>query len=156
MVFNQKMIGRFGLSIVALLLSIGCSDSSKLDRVPVTGSVTLNGSPLEAATILFRPGTGRSGRGKIENGRIVSTGTYDIDDGIVPGKHKIAIQPIPDIPINQANLMAGESNDAMPQPPKRPSRSVRIPAKYASFERSGITAEITNGENELTIELTSK
>lgn len=147
---------RFGLTIVALVICSGCADSNKLDRVPVTGRVTLDGNPLEEATILFRPETGRSGRGKIENGIIVSTGTYDIDDGVVPGNHKIAIQPIPDIPINPAGLIDGDPSQARPQRPRRENRSVRIPSKYGNFDRSGLTAEITNGDNELTIELTSK
>lgn len=158
MTIDCHLSNRFWLFATLSLIATGCGGSDRLSRVPVTGTVKLDGNPLEKGTILFRPSTGRSGRGKIENGKIVSVGTYNIDDGIVPGQHKVAIQPIPDLPTTTFSLMDPEPQAERPrsQPKKPKKRSARIPSKYGSFDRSGLTADISDTDNELTFELTSQ
>lgn len=138
---------------------IGCGGSDQLARAPVTGKVTLDGHPISEATILFRPEVGRAGTGRIENGVIVEASTYGINDGIVLGTHKVAIQPIPDDP-PPAPSRIQEENDTLISSPvhnPRPSREkAQIPAKYQDFDQSGLTADIKENESELTLELTSK
>lgn len=146
---------------IAVSAVIGCGSSDHLDRAQVTGTVTLDGKPLEAARILFRPEQGRAGRGEIKDGQIVNTATYELDDGIVLGKHKIAIQPVPEVAPITLDLMAeegprGRPAGGLPKGPGKKKSSVKIPPKYQRMDRSGLTAEITDGDNELTIELTSK
>jgi hypothetical protein len=153
-------------SAVLLASTIGCGGGSDhLPRGQVTGKVTLNGEPVSAATILFRPETGRAGRGKVENGVIVDASTYGGNDGIVLGSHKIAVQPIPEVaPVTTSRMdespISGKSVQPLPsyakdmsQPKAKP---VDIPAKYQDPDRSGLTAEITDDGNELSLELTKE
>jgi hypothetical protein len=148
------------LFVVSFLSSslLGCGGSDHLALAPVTGKVTLDGKPVSEGTILFRPDMGRAGRGKIENGAIVEASTYGINDGIVLGTHKIAIQPIPDIPPPAPSRVQGIDT---PTPAYmlnlRPaSAKVAIPAKYQDVDQSGLTFEIKDDDNELNIELTSQ
>ena len=155
------------LMMLASLLvpASGCGDGDQLPRAQVTGKVTVDGEPLPAATILFRPDSGRAGRGKVENGVIVEASTYGINDGIVLGRHKLAIQAIPDVaPVIGSRIEEPtDSGRSVQTPPSyAPTRSqqkgktVAIPKKYQDPEQSGLTAEITDDGNELSLELTKE
>lgn len=149
--------------LVCLVAPIcGCGGSDQMECAQVTGSVTLDGEPLPTATILFRPDFGRAGRGKIENGIIVESSTYGINDGIVLGKHRIAVQAIPEVvPVTGSRIEepVGSGRTIQPPPSYAPSRSkartntVVIPKKYQDPEQSGLTAEITADGNELNLQL---
>jgi hypothetical protein len=153
--------------VVAFALSavIGCGGSDHLPLAPVTGTVMLDGQPLPEGRILFRPDAGRAGRGKVENGVIVQAATYGINDGLVLGRHKIAIQPIPEVERVAASTATGSSADGETKVP-RPSyiqglreqqaKAAEIPVKYQDVDGSGLTAEITEDGNELTLELTTE
>lgn len=152
-------------AVVALSAVLGCGNSGQLETAPVTGTVTLDGKPLEAGTILFRPEAGRAGRGKIENGRIVEASTYGINDGIVLGVHKVGIQPIPDIAPVTISRMEDPTDPASnsrqlpsyaPSPRAAQAPAAPIPAKYHDPDRSGLTAEIRDDSNELQLELSSR
>ena len=153
--------------VAALAVLAGCGgDSGKLPRAEVTGTVTVDGNPVNVGTIIFRPDSGRAGRGRIENGEIIETSTYGVDDGIVLGNHKIGIQPI----TRQLKPAESRMEDSGTNSRKNDRRfvpefsastdqvltSVRIPAKYRYPDRSGLTAEIVDGTNELVLELRSK
>jgi len=145
---------------IALIAVVGCGNSDHLDRAQVTGTVTLDGKPLEAARILFRPAQGRAGRGEIKEGQIVNTATYELDDGIVLGQHTIAIQPVPEVAPITLDLLAeegpgGRPAGGAPKGPRKKKPTVKIPAKYRRMDQSGLSAEITSGENELNLVLTS-
>jgi hypothetical protein len=145
--------------VVLFLTLLGCGGSDQLARAPVTGNVTLDGDPVSEATILFRPEVGRAGTGKIENGEIVAASTYGINDGIVLGTHKVAIQPIPSDPPPAPSRIQGDNITPIPSPVEnqRPPRAtVDIPAKYRDIDRSGLTIEIKEDGNELSLELTSQ
>ncbi len=89
MTFNRHrlrgmiLIGWFG----AALLS-GCGGSD-VGRVGVSGTVTLDGQPLESGAILFLPkGAGPSAGTQIENGRFsIARG-----DGPSPGDYRVEIR----------------------------------------------------------------
>ncbi|RIK84334.1 MAG: hypothetical protein DCC67_04995 [Planctomycetota bacterium] len=152
-------------AIIALSMIVGCDHSGRLDTAEVTGTVTLDGQPLSAGTILFRPESGRAGRGKVENGRIVEASTYGINDGIVLGEHKIAIQPIPDIaPVTVSRMEdptdrvhnARQLPSYAPGGPRKRAQAAPIPAKYHDPDQSGLTANIDEDGEELLLKLTSR
>lgn len=161
---RRRVYNKLTILAVIVASSIGCGGSGdQLPRAQVTGTVTLNGEPVPAATILFRPASGRAGRGKVENGVIVEASTYGINDGIVLGTHKIAVQPIPDVaPITASRMDEPTTPGKRAQPlpsyaaELRPARAnpADIPAKYQDPDRSGLSAEITEDDHELTLELT--
>lgn len=76
------------LALPALCLA-GCSDG--LNLVPVTGTVTLDGLPLEGASVVFRPEQGRLSSGKTDaEGRYTLRYT-DEKAGALPGEHTVQI-----------------------------------------------------------------
>ena len=156
---------RFAICSVFFSALLGCGRSDQLALAPVTGKVTLDGQTVNEGTILFRPDSGRAGRAKIENGVIVEASTYGINDGIVLGTHRIAVQPIPEVEraaklIAQAPPATGENKTSSPSYVQNlgevRAEAAQIPTKYQDVDRSGLTFEIKENENELTLELTSK
>ncbi|MEQ8211285.1 MAG: hypothetical protein RH917_15770 [Lacipirellulaceae bacterium] len=165
MEFAKSYLKYFSLFVLGAS-SLGCSGSDQLERGEVTGMVTLDGKPLDSGRIIFRPVKGRAGRGEVRDGKIISTGTYDMDDGIVLGTHKIAVQPIvKDAPIT-IDRMAEEVDDEKPKKRRSrvekpsyaalPSTNVKIPRRYHNPDTSGFTKEIVAGENTLELKLTSQ
>jgi len=74
-----------------LLLASGCSNA-----VPtVTGTVRVDGEPLEKGSIRFVPvddqGEVASGRGP-GGGGTIKGGKYQVDQGLTPGKYRVEIQ----------------------------------------------------------------
>ena len=84
-----SQILRFALSFL-VLLSIGCGGRNGID---VSGTVTLDGSPLTEGRIRFvsigDTGGGTAGA-KIENGQFV----FGPDDGLVAGTYRVEISSV--------------------------------------------------------------
>ncbi len=93
---------RLIMSICVCLFSlstIGCgggsSDVDRLETVPVKGTLKLDGQPFGPATVELH-GADPSAKTKIASGQADDTGsfvlgTYDKDDGVVPGKYKVLV-----------------------------------------------------------------
>jgi len=81
----------------------------------ITGSVTLDGVPLEGGTVEFIDESGKTFKGSIEKGR------YSLSE-VPPGKFKITIKA------------GDQSNDKTPgeNAQQRTSRRVRHPCRIAS------------------------
>jgi len=92
----MRSIIRRAFSLMALAFSIsmvfGCGDGPTL--VPVSGKVTLDGQPLEGATLSFMPEPGNpvSTAGSDVTGPQGNfTMTYNGRAGLTPGKYKVMI-----------------------------------------------------------------
>ena len=87
-IFSVVLRGRcIGVLILVLFLS-GCSSN---DRLGVSGTIAVNGKPIESGAISFRPAPGNSGSssgGQIRQGRFQLTAQR----GLVPGKYLVAVQ----------------------------------------------------------------
>ncbi len=128
------------LAVIVLAVS-GCQQS---DTVMVTGTVTMNGQPIEKAEVVFHPKKG----GRFASGVTDAQGHFSLStakpgDGAVPGEY-------------MATLGEYYPPDAPPSPPKGggflPSR---FPTKYADPSKSPVTVTVERGKkNELTIEVT--
>lgn len=139
-----------------LLLNAGCGDG-RPTLVPVTGTVTLNGQPVDGALVGFEPqGIEGYNRPSIATtdaqGKFV-VGTYDKADGMPKGSYKVSVlkkDPIGKLPEN----FNTEDTAANPQPVKY---QWTVPQKYSSTADSGLTVEVTSdGLNPSTIALTGE
>jgi hypothetical protein len=86
-------IRRLPLTGLALLVAAsGCGGS--LTPVPVSGTVTLDGKPVEGATVTFHA-VGNDKEGKPATGETDKTGTFRLRtgtaDGARPGEYKVVI-----------------------------------------------------------------
>jgi hypothetical protein len=148
------------LATLGLVTICGCGGSDQLPLAPVTGKVTVDGQPLQEGQLLFRPAIGRAGRGRVENGVIVEASTYGVNDGLVLGKHKVAIQPIPDVekvaPTNSPSGGQGKGPSYVQNLREARTKAATIPIKYQDVDGSGLEVEIQDDDNELTLELSSR
>ena len=131
-----------GLLILLGPVLCGCGGGG-LDRLPVAGSVTLDGNPLADGSITFIPtGEGVTAGGKIADGQ------YEIprSDGPVPGSHQVRIN---------ASEPTGETIIDPAGDIEVPQMRSLIPPKYNV--QSELTAEVTaDGPNRFDFELSSQ
>lgn len=142
------MTTRFSLasSLAVSVLLLGCGGGTKEDpnrpaRTKVSGKVTLQGAPVEGATITLRPVQGNHSALALTDasGRYV-LGTFDKSDGVVPGEYEVTVtklapgtggsQPSPDDPNYNPNVK--------PEPPKH-----LLPEKYADPKTSNLKASVS-------------
>src|SRR5690606_8439845 len=123
-----------------IFLLCGCGESDTLKRVPVSGTVTLDGEPLPKGEIVFRPasGAGTTDGGQIENG------SFSIE--VTPGSKSVEITAWREIPGSHEQLESGESGS---------SREQYVPPEYN--EKTTLTADIPESglDSPLTFELTT-
>jgi len=93
-----------GVCVCAMLLVAGCGPS-RPKVAKVTGTVTMNGKPVEGATVAFFPQnevTPGVGGGRMASGVTDAQGkfklmTFEPGDGAVLGKHKVTVTLCQDI-----------------------------------------------------------
>jgi hypothetical protein len=151
-----------------MLLTIAGCNKSRLDTVPITGIVTLDGTPVDKATVVFAPaeGGGQAASGVTDASGRYSLTTVDPNDGALPGKYTVmisktdappsatdqAVKPgmTEDEKIKAAYDARDKAGDAEPE------FKDQLPAKYKTGA-GGFTADVSKGgKTEFNWELTSK
>ncbi len=150
----RKRAARWLLAAVvaALAGSSGCGSGDDLPRQAISGTVTLDGQPLDKGLIQFFPAA------EMENalaaGAMIEGGSYSIpqSEGLVPGNYKVMISSEG----GDMKAAPGESTEAGAMPGLGPLHPPdRIPAKYNSA--TTLTANVTaEGPNEFKFDLKSK
>jgi hypothetical protein len=138
----MQRLARYGWLFAALALwgvVLGCGSGAKspIPLKKVTGSVTIDGQPLEAGTITFMPVTGtNSSTGEIVQGKFTLS-TFSKDDGAPAGDYKVAVM-------------------AWATPPEMGVEGVpAIPKHYFDANTSGLTATVSeDAKQEIPIALT--
>jgi len=141
------------MSALVLCCSLSaCSSSDRTKTHPVSGEVTLDGTPVKEGKIIFESSAARPASGRIVEGKILDVTTYEVGDGIPLGPHKVAvfITQAPGTAVKTKN--PGEN----PQVDYMGGKSL-IPARYNNPETSGFTAEVTpTGKNHFEFSLLSR
>ncbi|MCR9115702.1 MAG: hypothetical protein NXI22_01995 [bacterium] len=132
---------RFPIALILILpllaFIVGCGSGRVApDRFQVTGTVTLDGAPLEKGTITFTSPEDQK-KGILSSGEIIN-GKYDIQ--VTPGKKQVKIN---------ARVVTGPVNEMGEEPTKE-----IIPAKYNS--KTTLEAEIPKAAHNADFELKSK
>jgi hypothetical protein len=149
-------VGIFLIVPMALAAPVGCVVEADSDRhLPITGTVTYNGSPVKMGTIHFLPMEegGSPATGAIANGEIKDVFTRKRGDGIKSGKYQITITPY-----DKAFLESGAKRDANGPDPLEVAKAVDnfkapIPLRYSNSRESGLTAEFSPSHRTLHLEL---
>jgi hypothetical protein len=129
--------------VAALALALGCADNSK--TAAVSGTVTLDGEPIESGSINFFPvegTTGPSAGGTIENGH------YSVprEKGVVIGRNRVELQ---------GNMKTGRKvPSAIPGEKERDELVSAFPPEYSSDSK--LVREINPGSNIINFDLSSK
>lgn len=149
------------LLLTILFISIGftaCSGTSedkwtkqRPKTYPVAGTINFDGEPLEGATIVFRP-TGEQPQAAV--GRSNAEGefqlrTFQDGDGAIAGDHSVSITCV-----KTEGPPAGANLDEVNVVIKEVSL---IPEKYGDFKKSGLSAKVSQDEeNIFTFDLENK
>jgi hypothetical protein len=129
---ERRLTARLAAAACALTLAVtGCGDSSGLKLVPVIGKVTVDGQPVKAGTLSFRPDSAKGNKSVHEPyGTIDAAGNYmlftDKKGGAPVGWYKVAI--FAGEPVEVGNLSGQARWFANPN--------------YASADTSGLTVEV--------------
>lgn len=149
---------RWGLLILLLGATSGCGDGTPTVKTEhVRGVVTLDGSPVEGATVTFTPVVG--GSGSAANGYTDAKGEYELTllspgagmkavmgGGTLPGEYQVSV----------IKSVAGEVADPTRGQSQAPKLTYVVPKKYNNVRTSGLTATVEVGSNDVPLELVSK
>lgn len=126
---------------IGFLPCLGCG-SGRPTCIPVTGTVSYRGQPVEDAGVAFIPTQGRQASGKTnEQGRFILT-TFSSGDGALLGEYVVCIAKT--IPNSQGKADSPYSNET----------SV-LPSCYAKPAQSSLRASVTvAGPNNFHFDLT--
>lgn len=130
------------LTLVTGLTGCGSKETGPtLEKVvPVSGTLTYQGKPLENYQVSFIPTDGRRPAvGNTDATGKFTLGTNDLADGAPPGKHKVAVTFAPPVTDDSATGSPIEDPALLPKP------KVAIPSKYGNPETSGLEQEVPNG-----------
>jgi hypothetical protein len=120
------------LVFLACLSIAGCGDS-RPKRVPVAGTVLIDGVPLTMGSVMFVHPDSRPSAGMIDSNGHFYLSCYEPGDGAVIGKHQVKVTACQAINDRSARWLA--------------------PKKYADTNSSGIEVEVTEAKDDVTINL---
>ncbi len=139
------------LCSIALAAIAGCSDGGdKYDRLPFSGTVTLDGQPLASGYVIFVPKSGQP----TQSTAMISGGKFEVpkNAGTVAGKYTVAI-------FAGAGASTGSAEPGTPEAEAemaaQKNKGERVPRKYNID--SILTVEIEPGkDNVFPFDLTTK
>jgi len=125
------------------LLLFGCGGDDRPTLVPVEGEITLNGEPLDGASIAFFPDSGnqiqRGSKATSSSGKF-TVGTYGKNDGIPVGKYKVTVV--------KKELMGELPEGYNAEDPESNAKPVKyqlvVPGKYGDPATSQLQVEVTS------------
>jgi len=136
--------------IGGLLLLSGCGKDSQLQ--PVEGAVTLDGKPVEGATVSLLPVQGLPATGLTDSQGHFTLSTIG-EPGCKPGTYAIIVTKLKPSPDNQSATLGLPSDVSQEQ--NVPTRNL-LPKKYAAVETSGLKAVVDQSHCYLALELSSR
>lgn len=153
-----------GLVALGLFATLGCGGSDFPDPIPVSGTVSYQGKPVEGAKVTF---LSRSG-GRSASGTTDATGTYALttfntDDGAIPDEYTVTIAKFDAAETGESidldNGEMGADYAAMMDAAASGGAAInkedsKLPAKYADAAESGLSRTVAEGQpNEFNFEL---
>jgi len=145
------------------LFAIGCGQSGPAVEY-VKGVVTLDGTPLEGATVFFSPkgsdGIGAAGMTQPDGSFTLNAKGAKPGAGTVVGDYSVTVTKVemPDFPnITEDDPRYGTpEHDRLNQEASRAKPKAIVPEKYNSSETSPFTATVGSGNNTFTFDVSSK
>lgn len=147
-------------AVVALGL-IGCGGDATVAKV--SGTVTLDGEPVEGASVIFAPiGGGRPATGQTDAQGNFQLSTFGSADGAMIAEHEVSVVKVEESSAAQAYVPEGEEppedqRDALSGDLGTGGRvKYLVPLKYATGKTSGIKLQVERAMEPVTLELSSK
>ncbi|MEW4455699.1 hypothetical protein AB1L30_23730 [Bremerella sp. JC817] len=144
-------------SLLVLLAGlVGCGSSNNLNTQLVEGVVTLDGQTVDGATVEFIPA--ENGEGLAASGFTDNAGKFnltvlnppeenqvEVGSGTTPGQYQVTVRKaiVAPTPESSSRQTMGKKTYVVPQ-------------KYETVRTSGLTATVTEGSNNIQLDLQSK
>ena len=145
------------LFLVATVSIFGCSDG-KLKTEPVRGIVTLDGEPLEGATVSFTPKN--SGEGIASYAQTNTKGEYllqtlagRVDAGTLPGEYTVTVSKFKSVPTGRK--IRDDNTGEMVEEVEGVILFPRM-VTYANAKTTPFSATVVKGQNHFDFDLKSK
>jgi len=141
------------LAVLILVVgTIGCGQG-RPKTVPVSGTVTLDGQPVDGASVTFYPASGgRPAMGTTDAQGNFTLTTFEKGDGAIPGTYNVTVTKVaageasPDEQSDTGEALMGAEDTE--------GKSL-LPVKYSSVKTSGLTVEVKAGMEPVTLALQS-
>jgi hypothetical protein len=147
---RQLPFPRASWILLACLAAAGCG-SGRPETVPITGIVTLDGNPVEGASVMFMPQfEGRPALGVTDASGNFTLTTFAPGDGAQPGQHTVTVtlQKTTGFVADKDGLSGGVA-------PEGVKVEWLVPQRYSSPETSRLNVEVRKGVTPVKLELTS-
>ena len=153
-----KVWFRSGALCVAAAMSIFLSGCGKpgIGAIPVSGSVTVNGKPMEGVLVQFMPESpgGRAASGTTNAEGVFNLTTEEYRDGAIPGMYKVAVtkREMEDDGLSNITVDPNDpaSMDAIYSQAntRTQTKSFNVIAdKWGSTSTSNLSAEVVKGQD---------
>lgn len=148
---------------VLAFISFGCGQSGPSVQY-VRGVITLDGAPLEGATVLFSPkstgGLGAAGKTQADGSFTLNARGAQPGAGTTIGDYAVTVSKI-EMPkiveIDEDDPRYGTpEQDRIQQEASNAKPKVIVPEKYSDSETSPFTAQVVSGQNEFAFDVSSK
>jgi predicted RNA-binding protein with TRAM domain len=126
--------GRLSLAVLGALTLTSAVGCGGVRRVPVSGTVTLDGQPLNGGYLVFTPDTAKGNTARISCTSRIKDGRYDLEtngvtraesgSGVPPGWYKVTFR------------MLEESTK------KHPIAPINVNEKFKSVEKTPLSVEV--------------
>jgi len=139
------------IALSVLLCTAGCG-SNRPKLVPVKGTVTVDGKPIEGALVTFLP----QFAGQPAIGTTIADGTFTLTthphgQGAMPGKHIITVSKV-----EVTGFLADKDGLSGGVAPEGVQQRWIVPKPYSDQKTSKLSAEVTGGMDPVTLALDSK
>ncbi len=137
---HERLTAAVFAAIAVTACFLGCGDGRPA-LVPVTGTVTFDGKPIQGAEVMFMVKGGRPSRGETDAEGRFALSTFEEGDGCAPGAAQVVVQ--------KQSFHYNQQGEGI--------TTFIIPQRYGIPGRSGLDVEvIAGGENDFSLELRSR
>ncbi|MCL2117775.1 MAG: hypothetical protein FWH27_05020 [Planctomycetaceae bacterium] len=153
---HQLRLTPIALTILVVLFMPGCG-SKYPKTIKVKAKVTLDGNPFPNAQVFLNPAGGDRGAMGISdgNGIVAAFSTFQSNDGVLPGTHKVSIMSKLPPPMPGTTTTPEQERVEREQRENPDNVTPPFPAKYQAGDTSGLTVTIDAKTKEISIEMTS-
>lgn len=154
--------GNLAVSILVTvgIVLTGCPNSSRPATYRVTGTVTMQGKPVDGAVITFVP-TSNEGQAASAitdaEGKYALT-TWQAGDGARPGEYRVKVSKQEQTAVDPAKMVKNLSIEeeqkiyVESKKPRPPAKSL-VPSKYLDESTSGLSHTVPKGSSTFDIEI---